>query len=287
MHLSFSNFFQAKPRISSSNLTTAILFILPTLPPKDICLGTSCKTISQFLVTVMSSESPNKYYKVGVLLFPGADILDFAGPIEVLSHVSHNRNPDSPDRMFEIKTIACSPAIRAASSLTVHADLLLPDAVDQISDFHILVIPGGPPAVLQPLTEKNAPELDLIRKFAALPADKSLGTRTLLSVCTGAFLLGAGGVLGGMTVTTHHHALDKLRDICARSNTPGEPGTTVLHRRYLDGGLLKGGAVRLLTAGGISSGLDVTCYLVSQLATHDMAAFIVRVMEYDWREVEE
>ncbi|KAJ5853401.1 hypothetical protein N7534_005944 [Penicillium rubens] len=230
----------------------------------------------------MSPES-SKYYKVGVLLFPGVDILDFAGPIEVLSHVSHNRNPERPDRMFEIKTVACSPAIRAANSLTVHADLLLPDAIDQISDFHLLVIPGGPP----PLIETNTPELDLIRKFAALPADASSGTRTLLSVCTGAFLLGAAGVLGGMTVTTHHHALDRLRDICARFNAPGEPTTTVMHKRYLDGGLLKGGGVQLLTAGGVSSGLDATCYLVSELTTPDMAAFITRVMEYDWREAKE
>ncbi|KGO40448.1 DJ-1 domain, InhA-type [Penicillium expansum] len=235
----------------------------------------------------MSSGFPNKYYKVGVLLFPGADILDFAGPIEVLSHVSHNRNPESPDRMFEIKTVACSPAIRAANSLTVHADLLLPDAVDEISEFHILVIPGGPPSVVQPLIENNTPELDLIRKFAALPADRSLGTRVLLSVCTGAFLLGAAGVLGAMTVATHHHALDRLRDICARSHAPDEPATTVLHQRYLDGGLLKGRGVRLLTAGGVSSGLDATFYLVSQLATPDMAAFIARVMEYDWRELTE
>ncbi|KAJ5451649.1 DJ-1 domain InhA-type [Penicillium cf. griseofulvum] len=208
----------------------------------------------------MSSESSNKYYKVGVLLFPGSDILDFAGPIEVLSHVSHNRNPESPDRMFEIKTVACNPAIRAASSLTVHADLLLPDAVDQISEFHILVIPGGPPPILQPLIENNAPELDLIRKFAALPADNSSGPRILLSVCTGAFLLGAAGVLGGMTVTTHHHGVDRLRDICAHYNHPDAPATAVLHKRYLDGG---------------------------QLTTHDMATFITRVMEYDWCELEE
>jgi transcriptional regulator GlxA family with amidase domain len=233
----------------------------------------------------MSSES-YKYYKVGVLLFPGADILDFAGPIEVLSHVSHNQNPENPDRMFDIKTVACSPAIRAASSLTVHVDLLLPDAVEQISEFDILVIPGGPPPVLQPLIETNAPELDLIRKFAALPADKS-GPRILLSVCTGAFLLGAASVLGGMTVTTHHHGVHRLRDICAHYNHPGEPATTVLHKRYLDGGLLKGGGVRLLTAGGVSSGLDATCYLVSQLATHDMARFITRLMEYDWHELKE
>ncbi|KAI2737079.1 hypothetical protein DTO013E5_6099 [Penicillium roqueforti] len=186
----------------------------------------------------MSLRSSNKYYKVGVLLFPGADSLDFAGPIEVLSHVSHNRNPENPKRMFEITTVACSPTIRAANLLTVHADLLLPDAVDRISDFHILVIPGGPPSVLQPLLENSTPELDLIRKFVALPVALLSGTRILLSICTGAFLLGAAGILGGMTVTTHHHALDRLRDICAQFNAPGDHTTTVLHRRYIDGGLL-------------------------------------------------
>ncbi|CAI7601169.1 unnamed protein product [Penicillium glandicola] len=234
----------------------------------------------------MSSESP-KYYKVGVLLFPGADILDFAGPIEVLSMVSHNQNPDSPDRMFKIITIASSPTIRAADSLTVQADLLLEDAIDRISDFHILVIPGGPPSVVQPLVENNPPELDLIRKFAALSPDTSSATRLLMSVCTGAFLLGAAGVLGGMTVTTHHRGLDSLRDISAQSNAPGDPATTVLEKRYVDGGLLKGGGVRLLTAGGVSSGLDATYYLVSQWTTPDMAEYISRVMEYDWRELKD
>ncbi|KAJ5165596.1 uncharacterized protein N7500_007426 [Penicillium coprophilum] len=234
----------------------------------------------------MSSASPNKYYKVAVLLFPGADILDFAGPIEVLSHVSHNRNPENPDRMFEITTVASSPAVRAASSLTVHPDLLLPDAVDRISEFHILVVPGGVPPVLQPLIEKNTPELDLIRKFAALPADEPSTPRILMSVCTGTFLLGATGLLGGMTVTTHHTAVDRLRDICAHHNPSDEPATTVLHKRYLDGGLMQGG-IRLLTAGGVSSGLDATYYLVSQLTSHDMTAFISRVMEYEWCELKD
>jgi transcriptional regulator GlxA family with amidase domain len=235
----------------------------------------------------MTSESSNKYYRVGVLLIPGGDLLDFAGPIEVLSHVSHNRSPDSPDRMFEIKTIASTPAVCAAKTLTVQADILLPEAIDGIADFHILVIPGGPPSVLQPLLESNAPELELIRKFAALSADKSSGDRILFSVCTGAFLLGAAGILAGMTVATHHRGLDVLREICACSNGPGAPATTIMHKRYVDGGMLKGGGVRLITSGGVSSGLDATCYIVSQLATHDMAAFVTRVMEYDWRELEE
>jgi len=233
----------------------------------------------------MSSASPNQYYKVGVLLFPGADILDFAGPIEVLSHVSHNRNPDNPDRMFDIKIIACSAKIRAASSLTVQADMLMSEALDCISDFHILVVPGGPPSVVHPLINANGPELDLIRKYAALPPAAESGTRILFSVCTGAFFLGAAGALAGMKVTTHHRALDALRDICARSNVPDGPSTTVVHQRYIDAGLLKDGGVRVITAGGVSSGLDATCYIVSQLVTGDMASYVARVMEYDWCEL--
>ncbi|KAJ5851429.1 uncharacterized protein N7529_010814 [Penicillium soppii] len=235
----------------------------------------------------MSSASSNQYYKVGVLLFPGADILDFAGPIEALSHVSHNRNTSNPDRMFDITTIACSAKIRAANSLTIHADITVSEALDCISDFHILLVPGGPTSVITPLIDANGPELELIRKFAALPPAAGSGTRILFSVCTGALLLGAAAVLAGINVTTHHSALDVLRDICARSNPPGGPSTTVVHKRYLDGGLLKDGGVRVITAGGVSSGLDAACYLVSQLATGDMASFVARVMEYDWCELKE
>ncbi|KAJ5795266.1 hypothetical protein N7457_001865 [Penicillium paradoxum] len=235
----------------------------------------------------MSFEPSNKYYTVGVLLIPGGDILDFAGPIEVLSHVSHNQNLDSPDRMFKIQTIASSFAICAADTLTVQANILLPDAIDRISEFQMLIIPGGLPSVLQPLMDSKAPELNLIRKFAALPADTSSGPRILFSICTGAYLLGAAGILPGMSVTTHHRGLDALRDICARANAPDGPATQITHKRYIDGGLLKGEGVRLITAGGVSSGLDASCYIVSQLATHDMAAFVSRVMEHDWRELEE
>ncbi|KAJ5775107.1 uncharacterized protein N7511_000118 [Penicillium nucicola] len=226
------------------------------------------------------SASPNQYYKVGVLLFPGADILDFAGPIEVLSHVSHNRNPDNPDRMFDITTIARTKVNRAASALTVHADILLPQALEKVSEFDILIVPGGPPSILQPLLGDNVPELDLIRAFAALPQSPK-GTRIVFSVCTGAFLLGAAGVIAGMTVTTHHKGLDQLREICTRSNGAAAE-TNVVHQRYLDGGFLSGGNVRLITSGGISSGLDATCYIVRDLTTAEMAGFVARVMEYDW-----
>lgn len=233
----------------------------------------------------MASTNSKKYYKVGVLLFQGVDILDFTGPMEVLSHVSHNRNPDQPDRMFIIETIAQTSIIRAANVMTVKADRLLEEALEEITEYDILVVPGGPPSVVQPLVERNAPEVDIIRKFAALPSSGSQRTRILFSICTGAFLLGAVGILSGMTVTTHHRAVDVLRVICARFGDKNERPANVVHRRYMDGGYLKGNAVQVITAGGISSGLDATFHVVRQLSSLEMAAFVSRVMEYDWTEV--
>ena len=85
-----------------------------------------------------------------------------------------------------------------------------------------------------------------------------------------------------MTVTTHHRAVDVLREICERFNGKNGTPTNVVHKRYVDGGLLAGGSVRLITAGGISSGLDATFHIVSMLASSDMAEFVSRVMEYEW-----
>ncbi|CAI7600512.1 unnamed protein product [Penicillium manginii] len=224
----------------------------------------------------MAAIETKQYYRVGVLLFQGVDILDFTGPMEVLSHVSHNRNPDKPDRMFIIETIAQTSIIDAASVMTVKADRLLEEAVEELAEYDMLVVPGGPPAVVQPLVEGNAPEVNIIRKFAALPLTEPRKPRALL--------LGAAGILSGMTVTTHHRAVEVLREVCARFSDKNEGPTNVVHKRYMDGGYLKGDSVQLVTAGGISSGLDATFHVVRQLSSPEMAAFVSRVMEYDWAE---
>lgn len=234
----------------------------------------------------MSTKTDKQYYNVGVLLFQGADILDFAGPMEVLSHVSHNRNPDNPDRIFTILTIAQTTTIRAANALTVRVDTSLDDALGNISDYDILVVPGGPPSVLQPMVDANVPEVELIRRFAHLPRIASKQPRLLFSVCTGAFLLGATGVLSGLTVTTHHRAMNTLRDICVKFGNKSEPPTNVVHKRYRDGGVIKGDAVQVITAGGVSSGLDASFYVVRLLTTTEMAAFVSRLMEYNWNELD-
>ncbi|KAJ9660041.1 hypothetical protein H2201_007082, partial [Coniosporium apollinis] len=236
---------------------------------------------SAYASSAMESSLTSPRYRVGVLLFEGVDILDFAGPIEILSHVSTNQNPDNPDRVFEIRTIARSATVRAANSLTVAVDVLLDEARQELETYDILVVPGGPPAVMIPLSTAKGPELELIKGFAALRAKSEKDPRVLLSVCTGAFPVAATGLFGGLTVTTHHRALDVLSEICAKANVDGQK-TEVVHKRFVDGGVIRDG-VRIVTAGGISSGLDAALYLVSQKTSHDMAAFISRVMEYGWR----
>ncbi|PMD42160.1 hypothetical protein L207DRAFT_622069, partial [Hyaloscypha variabilis F] len=60
-----------------------------------------------------------KRYNIAVLVFDGVDVLDFTGPIEIFSHVTLNKNPHNPDRVYKITTISRGSTIRAANSLTV------------------------------------------------------------------------------------------------------------------------------------------------------------------------
>jgi transcriptional regulator GlxA family with amidase domain len=233
----------------------------------------------------MIPSSEKSYYNAAVLTFDGADILDFAGPMEVLSHALHNANPDDPDPAYKVSLVAAKSEIVAARSLTVKADLMIDDLLAggamNLDDFDLLVVPGGPPSVIKPLLSNESPETRLIKAFASLSPKEGSGPRMLFSVCTGAFFLGALGLLTEITVTTHHRALGVLSTICG-SNQPSE----IVEKRCVDGGLCKSslsqpGGIRIVTAGGISSGLDASIWIVSQQVGIDIARFIGRVMEYN------
>jgi transcriptional regulator GlxA family with amidase domain len=216
-------------------------------------------------------SAPTGRYTVGVLVFDRVDVLDFAGPIEIFSHVSLNKNPDNPDRIYTCLTIGRSRSIRAADSLTVSTDLLIEDA--------LLDLPGGPPSVLAPLLAPDSPEMKLITAFAKLEArSPESAPRILFSVCVGAFFLGAAGILGGLNVTTHHRGLEKLGEIC---RSVGSEPASITQKRFVDGGISKFGPVSVITAGGISSGLDASLHVVAKHTSQDMSDFIRRVMEYD------
>jgi len=222
--------------------------------------------------------------QAAILLFHGVDVLDFAGPLEVLSHAGSDLDPEKSKPLFEISLVAKDELVRTASNLTVKRSLSLDEAHDRLSEFEVLVIPGGPPKVIMPLIESGSPELQLIRNFAELSAPSP--DRILFSVCTGALLLGGAGLLEGKSATTHHRALDALRTVCqtAAGRADAAP-TKVVHARLLDGGLLASGA-RIITAGGITSGLDATLYVVALKTSRAAAESVARRMEYDWRQEE-
>src|SRR5262249_16243448 len=88
----------------------------------------------------------------------------------------------------------------------------------------------------------------------------------LLSVCSGALVLGKAGLLDGLTATTHHCALDELRAISPQIKIDSS-------RRFIDNG-------GVIVSGGISAGIDMSLHVVSRLLGEDQAAETAKYMEY-------
>lgn len=186
---------------------------------------------------------------VAILLFNEIEVLDFAGPFEVFAVTSEL----SGHQLFDVVTVAPErKAIRARNGLSVNPDHGFADCPRP----DILIVPGGfgTRALLD-----NPPVLDWIRAINAT-------AEIVASVCTGSIVLGRAGLLDGLTATTHHECFDLLRQHA--------PHTTVVETgRFLDNG-------RILTAAGISAGIDMSLHLVSRLHGAAVAARTARYMEY-------
>ncbi|MBT8448145.1 MAG: DJ-1/PfpI family protein, partial [Gammaproteobacteria bacterium] len=91
----------------------------------------------------------------------------------------------------------------------------------------------------------------------------------LCSVCTGSMVLAKAGLLSNCHVTTHHDNLADLRKLVSQDTT------VVANKRYLDNG-------KILTAGGISAGIDMSLYLVNKLYGAEVLKKTLAEMEYHW-----
>ena len=181
----------------------------------------------------------------GILLFDDAEELDFVGPLEVFGMARQDG-----DRVVTIAQTA--EPVRAFNGLRILPDHTIADA----PTLDVLVVPGG----LGTRREAdNAMLLDWIKQAAA-------GCTWVTSVCTGSMLLEAAGVIDGRNVTTHWAMIDTFR----------EKGTvTVLDsRRYVRDG-------NVVTAAGVSAGIDSSLWVVGQLYGIDHARGVQRMMEYD------
>lgn len=190
---------------------------------------------------------------VGLLLFDDVELLDFAGPYEVFS-VTSELNDCTLFRVFSVSEDG--EAIR-----TVNGQKVLPDfAFDNHPPIDILVIPGG-------VGTKKEMDKSAIVEWIRWNHDRAKMT---VSVCSGARVLARMGLLDGLEVTTHHEVFDEIRRIA--------PSVTLNpDARFVDAG-------RIMTAGGISAGIDLAFYIVKKLHGTEIAAKSARYMEYgDWR----
>ena len=228
-------------------------------------------------------------YKVAILLFTGADILDYAGPAEVLSSVRAGGDMQSTKSAFHVETIARNDLSvvktgRGADGIdcmTIQPTGKLSPYQEQASKYDIVVVPGASPEVVLEFIKHGGPEIEFIKAFAASGPGPSLGKKgakekVLLSVCTGAILLGAAGILDGLEVTTHHFGFELL-DQASQGKAKIQRG-----KRWVDAGVVKEG-LRIVTSGGVSSGIDSSLHLVEMLNDAKSAESTADLLEYERR----
>lgn len=180
----------------------------------------------------------------GLLIFDGADELDFTGPWEVFAVSSILREGADTSSLIaqSTDTVSCQKGMRVVPSHTL----------DDHPPLDVLVVPGGA-GVLREI--ENPVIKEWINKIAASDAWTS-------SVSTGIFLLHSAGPAIGRRVTTHHAYIERLEAL---------GGVTVIPQaRYVVDG-------KLVTSQGISAGIDMALWIVGQLHGRDHAR------EVQWR----
>jgi cyclohexyl-isocyanide hydratase len=180
-------------------------------------------------------------HEIGFLIFPNLTQLDFTGPLQVLSRLPGARTHIAAKSLQPVPT-DCGLS-------------LLPNrTLDDCPQFDLLCIPGGF-GVVDLINDQAT--LDFVRRQAA-------GAKYITSVCVGAFVLGAAGLLRGKRATTHWAYTELL---------PLVGATHEKARVVRDGDVI--------TAGGVTSGIDFGLVLVSEIAGRQAAETVQLGIEYD------
>ena len=187
---------------------------------------------------------------IGVALFEGAEELDWAGPWEVLAAWALQW-PDDGVHVFtlarEDRPVTCAKGLR-----------VLPDETwETAPPLDVLVYPGGR-GTRRELEDEAV--LDWIRGLAA-------GDTVVASVCTGSLVLAAAGLLDGKPATTHWGSLELLPTLGRKIEVRPDD-------RFVDNG-------NILTAAGVSAGIDMALHLVARLHSTERAREVRRYIQYD------
>jgi transcriptional regulator GlxA family with amidase domain len=187
--------------------------------------------------------------RIGIAVWEGVEELDFAGPYEVLTAWANES-----ERPISVRLVAhSSGVVRCAHGLRVVPDLTW----DEVDGLDVVLLPGGNSQ--QPICDDDS----FLERMRGLAASGALMT----SVCTGALVYAQAGLLDGRPATTHWSALERLAEL-------GRDVRVNPEARYVDDG-------DVITAAGVSAGIDMALHLIVRLDSVERAQAIRRYIQYD------
>ncbi|PZG01897.1 thiamine biosynthesis protein ThiJ [Micromonospora deserti] len=207
--------------------------------------GVGVGLASASLAVPAGAGSGRRGPRVAILLYDGFTALDAVGPYEVLCRV--------PDASVVTVAKRVGPVRTDTGVLGLVADR----ALHQVREADVLLVPGaGNRGVIAAMQDEET--VDWVRRLHE-------GTRWTTSVCTGALILGAAGLLRGVPATTYWASRSYMETTFGAVYTPG---------RFVESG-------KIITAAGVSAGIDMALHLASKLSGDRVAQALQLAVEYD------
>lgn len=188
--------------------------------------------------------------QVQILAFDGMEVLDYAGPYEVF-----NVAGELGDGAFTVASVGVTESPTGRGGFAVVPALELEDAPHA----EIVVIPGG----------QGTRVLMRDERMLGWVRDRATTAELVLTVCTGALIAGAAGLLDGLPSTTHHGAYDELGAVAPATSVQRGP-------RFVRS------SDRIRTSAGVSAGVDLALATVAELAGPTLRDAVLAEMEWGW-----
>lgn len=183
---------------------------------------------------------------VAFVLYPGLTPLDLVGPLQVFASLQKV----AP----EYRPVVVAERIAPLAS-DIEVDMVADKTFAEVPHPHILVVPGGVGGTLRAMSDEP------LRRYVRTAAESA---EVVASVCTGALILAAVGLLEGRPATTHWVAPGILRSY----------GSPYRRARWVEDG-------KIITAAGVSAGIDMALHLVARLTDEETARRVQLDIEYD------
>ncbi|KAK8187852.1 ThiJ/PfpI family protein [Phyllosticta capitalensis] len=180
------------------------------------------------------TEVPPPAIQVLIAIHPSFDIVDFAGPLDVLFNARHDPKVYGTEA-FKITWASATEYTASFQGAVIRRQIDYEDAQADLEDYDVLVVLGGPvDGPMDEIIKANEEPIPLIKAFGELQQKDPSKERTLLSICTGSLFLAKAGVLQGLAATTHPDFITRLELLCQQAAQVGDLAQTdVMLERYV------------------------------------------------------